>query len=67
MQMSPKTSHKAVQTEAASSGLNSTLFPVQRPPSGGKGSARIFSHWLEVGGGRQSLPPLVLHTPAAAR
>lgn len=55
MQMSPKTPHKALQTEAASSGLNSTLFPVQSPPNRGKGSARIFSHWLEEGGGRQSL------------
>lgn len=55
MQMSPKTPHKALQTEAASSGLNSTLFPVQCPPSGGKGSARIFSLWLGEGGGTQGL------------
>lgn len=63
MQMSPKTPHKALQTEAASSSLNSTLFPVHRSPGRGKGSARIFSHWLEEGGGRQSLRPQGLAGP----
>lgn len=50
MQMSLQTLHKAIKREAAAPGLNSPLNPVQLPLSRGKGSARIFSLWLEGGG-----------------